>query len=701
MALKIAQQVLAELNQCRDNPKKYSEKITSTLKYYKGKIFQKPGKARMETKEGTENVEACASYLKSLRPLQPLKWSDHLYLAAQEHVDDIGPKGIIGHNSSNGKEPVDRITNHCKWSGALGENISYGQADPEDIVLSMLIDDGVLARGQRLNIMKRDHNYVGIAIGKHTEYEVICVIIFAEEIKNDDEPIIEEHKNVEIERILRKYTLRKMRTIEAFETFDIRNYEKPGLGEKKIREIKGLFDFFDNEEMGMIDIDDIKSIADCDDLEISNITAFQKALELESAGKKYDFNEFLELMTEKSSLSMSYSQTEIMDNSVISTFNKNQDKSIINKNPNIIENKDISSLADEDVINIKEYFDAIDVNGTGILSSDTFKTFIQSKTFDKSSSGIIEAIMDINPNDIEGSDFSNFLVVLARKVGSLKSLTLGKGGFSSNITGSDMSMSISSVSSSKKVIRKPKQDAYESRKPIIPQNALSPKNPSTLSSKNPSTLSSKNPSTLSPRNNLIQTSSPKSQNYSPKNQTKQVTSPKSQQNIAKGSAFQHNSKKKFSNFNPQDYVTDELTKEHILELKDAFDMFDIDNTGFILAKSLKDSMEHQGFKKRNPIIYNLVHSLHVDKKTKVDFAGFVDLLSGNNEETSTVDEIRMIFNIFDVDKKGFIELKNLKRIARELGESLNEKDLMELIRKSDLDGDGKVSFDDFYSIMTR
>ncbi|OMJ94081.1 hypothetical protein SteCoe_2855 [Stentor coeruleus] len=692
MASRIAQQVLAELNLCRDNPKKYSEKITSTLKYYKGKIFQKPGKARMETKEGTENVEACASYLKSLRPLQPLKWSNHLYLAAQEHVDDIGPKGIIGHNSSNGKEPIDRITDHCKWSGALGENISYGQVDPEDIVLSMLIDDGVLARGQRLNIMKRDHNYVGIALGKHTEYEVICVIIFAEEIKNDEEPVIEEHKNVEIERILRKYTLRKMRTIEAFEAFDIRNYEKPGLSENKIREIKGLFDFFDNEEMGMIDIDDIKSIAECDDLEISNMTAFQKAFELEAAGKKYDFNEFLELMTEQSSLSMSYSQTEIMDNSIISTFSKKQNTNTLCKKSNIIENNDISSLVDEDVINIKEYFDAIDANGTGILSSETYKTYIQSKTFDKSSSGIIEAIIDMDPNDIEGLDFSNFLAVLARKVSSLKSLALGKRGLSPNATGpgSDMSMSVSSVSSSKRVIRKPKQDAYESRKPIIPQNTLSPK-ASATSPKNISTLSSQKPS-LEIKNQSI---------YSPKNQNRQIASPKSQQTIAKGSAFHHNSNKKMTNFNPKDYITNELTKEHILELKDAFDMFDIDNTGFILAKSLKNSMEHQGFKKRNPVIYNLVHSLHVDKNTKVDFAGFVDLLSGNNEEPSTVDEIRMLFNIFDVDKKGFIELKNLKRIARELGESLNEKDLMELIRKSDLDGDGKVNFDDFYSIMTR
>ena len=54
-----------------------------------------------------------------------------------------------------------------------------------------------------------------------------------------------------------------------------------------------------------------------------------------------------------------------------------------------------------------------------------------------------------------------------------------------------------------------------------------------------------------------------------------------------------------------------------------------------------------------------------------------------------------------MEKTGFIELKNFKKIARELGETLDEQEIIEIIKKSDLDGDGRVSFEDFYNIMKK
>lgn len=684
MASGIGKQVLAELNQCRDDPRNYSNKLTNSLKYYKGKIYQKPDRTPLETREGPENVEACSTYLKSLRPLQSLKWSNSLYLSAQEHADDIGPKGMIGHNSSDGKEPAERISAHCKWSGALGENISYGLADAEDIVISMLVDDGVLARGQRLNIMKRDHNYVGIAIGKHSEYEIVCVIVFAEEIKNDEEPVIGEQKALEVERVLKKYTLRKMKTIEAFETFDIRNYEKPGLSGGKLREIKDLFDFFDCEDIGTIDADDLKSIAEMDDLEISNMTAFQKAFEIESAGKKYGFNEFLELMTENSSVAMTYSQSGIIEKSLVSAIgNKGLKKPPLAVKYELNDICDISSLTDEEIVNIKEYFDVIDHNTSGVISSDSFRSFLESKIIEKTSSDIANVINDIDPIDVEGMDFSDFLGKLADKIMSSRKPHESLKKISS--LGSDFSSSISSSSSTtRKLMRRPKEDAYECRK----SNTLpNPKGQNSI----PFLI--KNDKNNKPviKNNVTQYQKPK---------PNQVISPKSQKPLIKSSSSQHKDKN-YKLFDPDEYITNELTRDCIIELKEAFDMFDTGNTGTILAADLKNSMENEGFKTHNSSIYNLIHNFHIDIKTLVDFKEFITLISYNQNDESTVDEIRILFNIFDVERKGYIELKNLRNIARELGESLNERELVELIRKSDLDGDGKVTFDDFYTIMNK
>ena len=42
----------------------------------------------------------------------------------------------------------------------------------------------------------------------------------------------------------------------------------------------------------------------------------------------------------------------------------------------------------------------------------------------------------------------------------------------------------------------------------------------------------------------------------------------------------------------------------------------------------------------------------------------------------------------------------LKKVAAELGEKLNEEDLVHMFTKADLDDDGFVTGDDFYNIMT-
>jgi Ca2+-binding EF-hand superfamily protein len=60
-----------------------------------------------------------------------------------------------------------------------------------------------------------------------------------------------------------------------------------------------------------------------------------------------------------------------------------------------------------------------------------------------------------------------------------------------------------------------------------------------------------------------------------------------------------------------------------------------------------------------------------------------------------------VFNFFDLDKTGYISIKNLKGIVKELGENIDEHELQEMIQKADQDQDGQVSEEEFYNIMTR
>lgn len=59
------------------------------------------------------------------------------------------------------------------------------------------------------------------------------------------------------------------------------------------------------------------------------------------------------------------------------------------------------------------------------------------------------------------------------------------------------------------------------------------------------------------------------------------------------------------------------------------------------------------------------------------------------------------FRLFDDDNTGRITLKNLKRVARELGETMSDDELQEMIDEADRDGDGEISEEDFVRIMKK
>ena len=129
--------------------------------------------------EGDNVFKEAINYLKSLPPLKPLQWDENLCRSAQEHVDDIGPKGLLLYQSSDGTEPEDRISKYGNYVESLGENIDFGPNDAMGVIISLTLDDGEEERPHRENLFKQDYQKVGIACGPHkTEFQM-CVMDFA------------------------------------------------------------------------------------------------------------------------------------------------------------------------------------------------------------------------------------------------------------------------------------------------------------------------------------------------------------------------------------------------------------------------------------------------------------------------------------------------------------------------------------------
>lgn len=86
---------------------------------------------------------------------------------------------MVKHISSDGSTPEDRVKafGFPFYGGA--ENISIGIKNPFEIVLSLIIDDGIKKRGHWTNVLNPAHRCGGIAWAHHKKKGDIFIITYA------------------------------------------------------------------------------------------------------------------------------------------------------------------------------------------------------------------------------------------------------------------------------------------------------------------------------------------------------------------------------------------------------------------------------------------------------------------------------------------------------------------------------------------
>jgi hypothetical protein len=176
-----AKDIFNLINKFRSNPRELAKKLELIRTYLDPdtNILSEPNKIQIQMVEGDNVFKEAIQFLKSLTPLKPLQWDQNLARSAQEHVDDIGPKGLLLYQSSDGTEPEDRISKYGTYVDSLGENIDFGPNDAMGVIISLTLDDGEEERPHRENLFKQDYQKVGIACGPHkTEFQM-CVMDFA------------------------------------------------------------------------------------------------------------------------------------------------------------------------------------------------------------------------------------------------------------------------------------------------------------------------------------------------------------------------------------------------------------------------------------------------------------------------------------------------------------------------------------------
>ncbi|MFN8711569.1 MAG: CAP domain-containing protein [Bacteroidota bacterium] len=106
--------------------------------------------------------------LRTMKPVAALLPDEALTKTADAHAEKSGKAGTTGHS---GKKQRYAKSPYPYW----GENCSYGYSDALDIVMQLLIDDGIKNLGHRKNILNPKFTHIGVGIRKHKRYEWNCV----------------------------------------------------------------------------------------------------------------------------------------------------------------------------------------------------------------------------------------------------------------------------------------------------------------------------------------------------------------------------------------------------------------------------------------------------------------------------------------------------------------------------------------------
>ncbi|OHT05217.1 Caltractin [Tritrichomonas foetus] len=150
-----------------------------------------------------------------------------------------------------------------------------------------------------------------------------------------------------------------------------------------------------------------------------------------------------------------------------------------------------------------------------------------------------------------------------------------------------------------------------------------------------------------------------------------------------------------SNTNPPIQKTDEPTRE----VRDAFDLFDLNRDGVIDPDELKTALNSLGFEFSQQEIQRIIMELDPNNTGTIDFHNFSDLIHSKMAERDQIDQIQMAFDMLDFDKTHKITFKNLKQIAKELGENITDQEIREMLNEADTDNDGEISFEEFFALV--
>lgn len=183
--------VIRETQALRRDPAGWAGHLEARRRDYDGDIRHEHDGTRLWVEEGVAALDEAVAVLQAADRLPRLAPSGLLARAAAGHAHDLGVHDATGHAGSDGSDPHARIGRVAEITGMTAENISFGPRTGRDVLMALVIDDGVPDRGHRDILLTPELFQIGVACGPHPSYGVVCVMNLAGGVINRDEDAVE------------------------------------------------------------------------------------------------------------------------------------------------------------------------------------------------------------------------------------------------------------------------------------------------------------------------------------------------------------------------------------------------------------------------------------------------------------------------------------------------------------------------------
>lgn len=146
-----------------------------------------------------------------------------------------------------------------------------------------------------------------------------------------------------------------------------------------------------------------------------------------------------------------------------------------------------------------------------------------------------------------------------------------------------------------------------------------------------------------------------------------------------------------------------IQSDQIKQLQGIFKRFDLDADGSLTHLELAALLRSLGLKPNGDQLHTLLATIDSNGNGSVEFDELVKAILPDISEQILVNQEQLVevFQIFDRDGNGYITAAELAGAMAKMGHPLTYRELTEMMREADSNGDGVISFNEFTTIMAK